>query len=135
MDFSSIPLFAAIKRRVSWVTQRQEVLAHNIANADTPQFRPSDLKPFSFKEILRREPMQVNMDVTRSDHLGGRRRRLRDFAETDTRKPFETSPAGNAVILEEQITKISESQVKHQLAVELYKKHAAIFRLAISKGR
>ncbi len=133
MDFSQIPLFAAMKRKVAWLTQRQEVLSQNVSNADTPGYRASDLTPFDFKSILRREPMQVNMTVTADNQLGGRRRRLRDFTEEQERKPYETAPAGNAVILEEQMMKVSDSQVKHRLATELYKKQLALFRIAISK--
>lgn len=135
MDFGSIPLFQAIKRKVSWLTQRQEVLAHNIANADTPKFRPSDLRPFEFKEIMRREPMQVNMDVTRGDHLGGRRRRIRDYSEERNDRPYETALAGNAVVLEEQVMNLNESQVKHQMATQLYKKHMNLIKIAIGRGR
>jgi flagellar basal-body rod protein FlgB len=133
MDFGQIPLFAAMKRKVAWLTQRQEVLAQNIANADTPGYRPSDLKPFDFKGILTREPMQVNMTVTADNQLPGRRRRLRDFTEEQERKPYETAPAGNAVILEEQMMKVNDSQVKHRLATELYRKQIALFRIAIGK--
>lgn len=133
MDFSQIPLFAAMKRKVAWLTQRQEVLSQNVSNSDTPGYRASDLKPFDFKGILRREPMQINMTVTAENQLGGRRRRLRDFTEEQERKPYETAPAGNAVILEEQMMKVSDSQVKHRLATELYKKQMALFRIAISK--
>lgn len=135
MDLSQLPLFAALKRKVAWLTQRQEVLAHNVANADTPRFRPSDLREFNFKEILRREPMQVNMTVSESNHLGGRRRRIRDFSEETNRRPYETALGGNAVILEEQAMKISDSQVKHRLATELYKKHVGLLKIAIGKGR
>ena len=133
MDFGQIPLFAAMKRKVAWLTQRQEVLAQNIANADTPGYRASDLKGFDFKGILNREPMQVNMSVTADNQMGGRRRRLRDFTEVQDRTPYETAPAGNAVDLEEQMMKVSDSQVKHRLATELYKKQIHLLRIAIGK--
>ena len=135
MDLGGIPLFAALKRKVAWLTQRQEVLAQNVANADTPRYRPSDLREFDFKEILRREPMQVNMTVSESNHLGGRRRRIRDFTEETGQRPYETSLGGNAVILEEQAMKINDSQVKHRLATELYRKHIGLLKIAIGKGR
>ena len=133
MEFNQLPLFSVIKKRFAWLTQRQEILSQNIANADSPGYRASDLKPFDFKEIMRREPMQLNMDATRGDHLGGRRRRLRDFSEERAPRPYETSPAGNAVILEEQMMKLNESSVKHSLATKLYQKHLGLLRTAISK--
>ena len=122
-----------MKRKVAWLTQRQEVLSQNVANADTPGYRPNDLKAFDFKGILRREPMQINMAVTADNQLPGRRRRLSDFSEEQDCKPYETAPAGNSVILEEQMMKVSDSQVKHRLATELYKKQLSLFRIAASK--
>ena len=36
MDLSRLPLFEMMTKRLSWLGRRQEVLAENIANADTP---------------------------------------------------------------------------------------------------
>jgi len=134
MDLDKLSFFAMAKKRLAWLTQRQELLAQNVANADTPGYRPSDLKPFAFKDLVRREAVQVNMEVTQANHAEGRRRRLRDFSEETERKPFETAPAGNAVILEEQMSKLNESAISHKLTTELYVKHLKMIRVAIGKG-
>ena len=134
MDFDSMFLFGAMKRRFGWLAQRQEVLAENIANADTPGEKAHDLKPFSFRRLLGRETMTVNMDMTRANHLTGDRKRLRDFAETETRRPYETAPAGNTVILEEQMMKLSETELNHRMTTDLYKKHVGMFRMALGRG-
>ena len=133
MDLSKITLFALSKKRMDWLNQRQEVLSQNIANADTPGFRPKDLKKFKFKELIRRESMQLNMDVKNADHLGGRRKRIKDFALEKTRKPYETMPGGNAVVIEEQMHKVSETSTKHKIAADLYKKHLGMFRSALGR--
>lgn len=133
MDFNKIPMFGMLKRRLSWHTQRQEVLAQNISNADTPDYRARDLKPFRFRELIRREAMQINMDTSQPGHLGGRRKRLRDFSEFKERRPFETSPTGNSVVLEEQSGKLNENAVGYKLTTQLYKKHLGMIKLAIGK--
>ncbi|MHA1152522.1 MAG: flagellar basal body protein, partial [Alphaproteobacteria bacterium] len=38
---------------MEWLSQRQKVLADNIANADTPNYQPRDLNPSEFQRILR----------------------------------------------------------------------------------
>ena len=38
MDFSKIPLFQGLVHKMGWLAQRQQVLARNIANANTPGF-------------------------------------------------------------------------------------------------
>ncbi|MEX2311110.1 MAG: flagellar basal body rod protein FlgB [Rhodospirillales bacterium] len=131
MDLDKTTLFGAVKSRLGWLTQRQEVLSQNIANADTPRYRGTDLKPFKFREILRQEKIQLNMDVTSTSHLPGRRKRIRDFAEETVRQPFETAPNGNTVVLEEQMAKVNETQAKHKLVTQLYKKHLSMIVMAV----
>ncbi len=47
-------LFELISARTRWLAQREAVLTRNVANADTPDYRPLDLKPASFGELLAR---------------------------------------------------------------------------------
>lgn len=131
MDLDKSTLFAAVKTRLGWLSQRQEVLSQNIANSDTPRYRATDLKPMEFKDILRQEKIQLNMDVTSASHLPGRRKRIRDFAEQTVRQPFETSSNGNDVVLEEQMAKMNETHAKHRLVTQLYKKHLSMIVMAV----
>jgi flagellar basal-body rod protein FlgB len=133
MDVGKLTLFQVMKKRVAWLTQRQEVLAHNVANADTPGYRARDLMPVKFQELVRRENAQLNVEMTATGHLGGRRKRIRDFLEETDRRPFETSPSGNAVVLEEQMGKLNDTQVGHRLTTELYKKHLGLIKMALGR--
>lgn len=133
MSFSDITLFASVRKRLDWLTQRQEVLAQNIANADTPEYRASDLREYKFKEILRRESHQLNMAASEANHLPGQRKRLRDFSVEKVRLPYETAPNGNSVILEEQMAKVNESQINHQFTTNIYKKHIQMFMMALGR--
>ncbi len=135
MELEKMTLFSAVKGRLSWLTQRQEVLAQNIANADTPKYKSSDLKAFDFKDILRRGESQVRMSVTDASHQPGARRRIRDFSEEVERNPYETSPNGNSVIIEEQLAKVNETHTKHQLVTQLYKKHLGMIAMAVRGSR
>src|SRR5262249_23723863 len=47
MDAKHVGLFDLAERRLAWATRRQSVLAQNIANANTPGYKPHDLRPFS----------------------------------------------------------------------------------------
>lgn len=132
MDLGKLTLFNAVKKRMQWTGQRQEILAHNIANANTPEFRASDMKPFEFKEIVRRETMQINMTATGDNHLSGRKKTIRDFSSGIERSPYETSPDGNSVVLEEQMSKLNETAISHRLTNEVYRKHLAMIKLAVT---
>ncbi len=133
MELSNLTLFGMVKNRLSWITQRQEVLAQNIANSDTPKYRPSDLKPYNFGELVRRENMQLTMKVTEPGHLKGNRPRIRDFSSEVERQPFETSPNGNSVVLEEQMAKVSENEINHRFTTQIYKKHLMLIKIALGR--
>lgn len=135
MELDRFTLFSAVKTRLNWLTQRQEVLAQNVANADTPRYRATDLKPYSFSDIIKRTSGQLNMAVTDGSHQPGRRKRIRDFAEETIRQPFETAPNGNSVVLEEQMAKVNETHTKHQLVTQLYKKHLGMIAAAVRAQR
>jgi flagellar basal-body rod protein FlgB len=132
MDFKQIPLIAQAKEQLRWLGQRQEVLAQNVANADTPGFRARDLKPLSFGEMIA-APDPVRMNITRAGHIESRRSGDGPFKVSEQRKPYETSPDGNAVILEEQMAKVSETQLSYSLANELYRKQLGMFRIALGQ--
>ena len=133
MDFGDITLFAAMKKKFAWLTQRQDVLAENIANSDSPGYEARDLKPFDFKRLLRSQRDVVNMDVTNPMHLAGVKRSGEGFNAGKERKPYETAPAGNSVVLEEQMQKLNETGATHRLMTELYKKNIGLFKIAIGK--
>jgi len=135
MELDKITLFSVIKKRINWLGQRQEILAQNVANADTPEFRAREIEAFKFRELVRRENTVLNMSATGPNHLPGRRRQVVEFRNEEIRKPFETSPTGNSVVLEEQMAKINESSINHKLTTNLYKKHLNMLRVALGTGR
>lgn len=132
MDLNKMSLFSVLKKRMDYISNRQEVLAENIANADTPKYIAKDLKAFNFKELMRRQQMHVKMDGTHPMHMGVSKARIRDYA-ADEPKPYESTINGNQVVLEEQMTKMSESQVDHELTTQLYSKNLSLFKIALGK--
>ena len=125
-------LFQAVKKRMDWLAQRQEVLSQNIANADSPNYKARDLKPYNFKELLRREGAQLNMASNGKGHLPGRRKRIKDFDSQADRRPFETTPMKNSVVLEEQMAKVGETGANYKMATNLYRKHVGMISMALT---
>ncbi len=135
MDLSHIPFFAAARDRLAWLDRRQQVLAQNIAHADTPGYQPSDLKTLSFAATVRQTSRHLPLTVSDTGHRSALPRADSRFADAATRRPFETAPAGNAVILEEQMAKVNETVLAHDAASGLYRKYLGMMRLAIGERR
>ena len=53
MTTQSIALFKAIGAKMEYLSQRQNIISQNIANADTPGYQPKDLKPVDFGQTVK----------------------------------------------------------------------------------
>jgi flagellar basal-body rod protein FlgB len=127
-------IFAVLSKRMDWLSQRQKVLADNIANSDTPNYQPRDLNPSEFHRILRSQSPAVSPRATHAAHLQGTVSRGGSARAERQGKTWETSPSGNAVVLEEQLIKVQETQSDYQTMVNLYRKHMDMFRTALRGG-
>ena len=135
MDLRSSPIFALINRRMSWLTQRQTTLAHNVSNSDTPGYKPSDMTKDSFRRMLSGDlTKRVGMARTSESHIMPVRN-PDPFRKDKMKETYETALAGNSVVLEEQLMKVSETQGAYNLATNLYRKHVGMLKLAIGKER
>jgi flagellar basal-body rod protein FlgB len=131
MDISQLGIFQLISGRLDWLSHRQEVLARNIANADTPGYRPSDLEPFA---AVLAKAAPLTLAATRPGHLQPRGIGASPARERSEGDVYEVSPSGNAVVIEQQMMKVAETATQHELALQLYAKHLGMLRLALGRG-
>jgi flagellar basal-body rod protein FlgB len=134
MDFSKIPLFSALTKRMAWLGERQKVLAQNIANSDTPNYMPKDLKQIDFLGMAESASRGVTMSVTNVRHLVGSNPAPPKFDVADQKDVYEITPAGNAVVLEEQLMKVSETVMDYQVMANLYRKHVGMIKTALGRS-
>ena len=139
MELTNLPMFGLMRQRLGWLTQRQTVLTRNIANADTPEYSAQDLKEFDFKEVLRQfrggRRNSIAVKTTNPKHLSGPASRggsTGNFKQVAERRPYETAPDGNSVILEEQMVKMNENTINHSTMTRLYRKHMQMFRSVVT---
>jgi len=141
MDLDSIPLMAAFKSRMKYLNQNQSVLAKNIANANTPGYRPEALAPQDFSALVERAPdaqgnsapavKPVALRATQPGHLGAGG--VDGQAAPVEEGEFATAaPNDNAVDLEEQLMNVAQNQMEYGLMVDLYRKHASLMRTALT---
>jgi flagellar basal-body rod protein FlgB len=125
MAQTSIGLFDLAEQRLDWVTRRQVLLSQNIANANTPGFEAKDVTPFA-QALAEASP---EMALTNARHLsppGG-------IGVDKRQRPHERAPDGNAVSIEDQLEKVSDTQGTQALVTNLYQKYIGMFRTALGK--
>jgi len=132
MNLEKIPLFSALTEKMKWLTARQKVLAQNIANADTPNYRARDLKPLQFGEMMEEQDDQsVRISRTNKRHIFVEE--ISRFETQVNRDISEMSPTGNAVLLEEEMMKVAETQIQYELTTSLYKKNLGLLKTALGR--
>jgi flagellar basal-body rod protein FlgB len=135
MNLPDIPIFSILRERMAWLNQRQTVLSENVANADTPGFVARDLKPLDFQQELQSasESKLGGLTVTNPRHIAAKTSTgSGDFEATDT-PDVEANPNGNAVSLEQEMIKVSDTQMQFQAAANLYGKAMSLMKTAIGQ--
>jgi flagellar basal-body rod protein FlgB len=145
MDFSKINLFKALSRKMAWLADRQEVLAQNIAQANTPGYKAKDIKPADFRDVLGQtgtvtastasvgRPMALT--VTNPAHFTGTRSGPQTAAEFETKdRDAPGRLSGNDVVVEDELAKVGQTAMDYELATNLYRRHVAMFKMALGRG-
>jgi flagellar basal-body rod protein FlgB len=136
MSINDLPVLSALRTKMQWHQERQRVLAENVSNSDTPNFKPKDLvePKFAPNGASAARPMgALAMMRTSGSHIapaggGG------DSFDQNRRAGFETRPAGNAVNLEDEMMKVSANNMDYAAATSLYSKSLHLLKTAIGKG-
>jgi flagellar basal-body rod protein FlgB len=132
MPISDIPIFSMLRTKMHWHQDRQRLLAENVANADTPNFRPNDLAPPKF-DASDAGLAKVTLARTSLAHIGSSDADTDEFAP-DRRPEFEVVPSGNGVALEDEMMKVAANQMDYQAATALYTRGLGMIKTAIGKG-
>ncbi len=127
MDPTRTGPIALAEARIRWLDARQRVLSQNVANADTPGYRASDLQPFA--QML--AGAQGVMSTTDPRHLSPRH----DGRVQREKRPPERSIDGNGVALDREAMRIADTETAHALAVGLHRRYLGMFRTALGRSQ
>jgi flagellar basal-body rod protein FlgB len=131
MDLSKIPIFEAIAKRMTWLGERQSVLAQNVANADTPGFAARDLKTPDFAKLVAHAGERLPLATTAPGHIvpvhDGKFSLVKE-------KTDERAPNGNSVSLEDQMMKISETASDYALTTSLLRQQIGLIKLVLGRS-
>jgi flagellar basal-body rod protein FlgB len=131
MDIRSIPLFEAITRRMAWLTDRQTVLAENVANANTPGYLEKDLKEPDFRALVAGTSSVVHLATTQPGHITAKPgSEIIGTVDSTTDRTLN----GNGVSIEAQMMKVSENAADYSLTTTLYKQNLAMIKMALGGG-
>lgn len=125
-----LTVFAMARRSMAWLSQREGLVAQNVANVDTPEYKAKDLKPVDFKDLLKPESEPVAAEVTDPRHISPAVDRSQFTVETES-KPEESKLDGNQVLLEEQMQKIGDIRESYQEATSIMQANMGMIKQAL----
>jgi flagellar basal-body rod protein FlgB len=109
-------VFAVAEKHMSWLATRQAITANNMANADTPGFKASEIVSF------RNEMQSVAARMTRnnSSHLQATQDVGSEFGSR-FQKNAETTLSGNDVVIEKEMRTAGENARLYSFDIGLLK--------------
>jgi flagellar basal-body rod protein FlgB len=130
------PAYAMMSKALDYRALRQDLISANIANVDTPYYRPRDI---DFETALRQERRQLEgsrtkelaMAATDARHLRGGGDDERTHAEIFFRDGHMARNDGNSVDLDVETTEMAKNTVMYNALVSALKKEGALFRSVI----
>lgn len=145
-DLANSGAMPVLDRMIRFTAQRQQLIAHNVANLDTPDFRQVDVSPASFQAALRKAVEDRREGKARgAESAGLGSLNMRDSKEVRfgrdgsmTLRPG--TPSGNVLYhdrnnrdLEGLMQDLAENGVAFRLATDLMRRENEMLRTAISQ--
>jgi flagellar basal-body rod protein FlgB len=115
----------ALQSALTYHRERHTVLAGNVANLDTPGFRPRDLE-----RVTASAPEQLA--TTEAGHIAAQS--TSDYVTSYDDGGALQGTDGNAVSLERELSKIDANRARYATAAELVSRRLAMLRYAAGDG-
>ncbi len=122
-------VFDLASRQASWLLARENVVAQNVANANTPGYKAADLKPFE----ANLQTASLALNVTSPAHFTIDESQAESTAEDATAGNIETFYSGNDVSQEQEMTKAGAITRAYALNTSVVKAFNSMVLLA-AKG-
>jgi len=121
-----------LHRALDYHLERQNVLASNVANVDTPGYRPF--------ELVRQDVASDNGDglrlaATDRRHIGVNGELAPFRLEAAEEQVVNAGNDGNAVSLEREMSKVAANQLRYEGAIRIVRSQLGLLRYAANDGR
>ena len=127
---STNDVFALASRQASWLLARQAAVAQNVANANTPGYKATDMAPFEAN--LQQSALQLAVTSPGHMSLGGDPA-AQAAADKTAADDGETAYSGNNVSLEQEMMKAGEVARAYSLNTAVVKSFNSMI-LQAAKG-
>ncbi len=136
MGLSISPSYELAKEALDYRSLRQDLISSNIANVDTPYYRPRDV---SFEDVLsqkkastnKSQGTQLQLAKTSNMHLSGLKSDDNMRAKLFFRDGHMARNDGNSVDLDVETTQMSKNSIMYSALVNAIRKEESIYKSVI----
>lgn len=134
MDMSELSIVNLTRNKLNYLSERQKVIAANVANVNTPGYVAKDVEEPDFASMVKAsQSPQMKMTVTNPKHMmtapvqGG-------MYKVYTPKPDTALTIdGNGVNIEDQLNEASKVKGEHEKVLTIYNKYKSLLQTANTK--
>jgi flagellar basal-body rod protein FlgB len=119
-----------LRSALDYHVSRHNVLSSNIANTETPGFKPMEL----LRERERKTEGTLPMEVTSEGHVGAQEPDDTPKYQTREDKTVAAGANGNAVSMEHEMAKLAANDIRFEGAVKIVSQQLGMLRYAANDG-
>ncbi len=126
---------ALLAKSLDLRSTNQQVIAANIANAETPGYAPAR---FEFEQALQEavKKSTIALETTQPGHISPQAPSVADVHGRVVREPDSTGIGDqNGVSVDDEMIALSKNQLMYETAAQLLKKKMTMLKYAVSGGQ
>lgn len=131
----SDPASSILKKGLDVEMMRNSVIASNIANVDTPDYKAKNINfEKTFQDALGSQG-QIKMSKTNSKHISPGIETLKSSQPEIEIESDPSRPDGNNVNIDKEMTKLADVQLGYEALITAMQKRGGIIKHAINDGK
>jgi flagellar basal-body rod protein FlgB len=140
MSFEISKSFKYLESSLNYRAIRQDLIAGNISNVDTPYYKSRDIDfedmlSKKTKEEFNKDDKKLKLARTSENMMSGIDEKSNDEATIFFRDGHLARNDGNTVDLDVETTELSKNSMMYNASIEALKKQASIFKAVISSTK
>lgn len=130
MDLNNLSVMSLARQNMRYLTEKERVIATNLANANTPGYLPKDVEKPTFSGEL---SQNLALKTTNPMHMNG------IGSANFTNKVYTPAPTapltmdGNGVIVEDQLNEANKASGEYNRMITIYNKYRGMIKAANTK--
>ena len=140
MSGSTPPVVQGVAQAMRHLSERQRIVAQNVANSDTPGYRARDVKAPDFSRLVEATgvgtgaPRVIRPQVNLTSGMSALGASTPSGGAIFDDNTSETKPDGNNVTLEDQLLRMGQIQADFTALSGIYRKQMGLLRSALGRG-